>query len=336
LPLALVLCIAASVLGRPRSPAPAPFALGSRGFGVPRRERYGMRNALSRLAKLRKPKNDSERATKKPMPHRLFLPADLRRDVPVPLLVALHGCLQSPADFAAGTRFDELGARYGAIVVYPEQSKRANPSGCWNWFQTKHQTRKGGEPARILRLVNALVHQYPVDRERIYVAGISAGGSMAAILAEQAPDVFAGVAVMAGVALHSSDNLLTALAAMAGLRTAVETAPPFPPEAYRRMRVTIWTGANDSTVAPSNAATLAGQFARLLGLGAAQQEREPARDGILEASSLRDATGRVRVRLVTVADMDHAWSGGSPQGSFTYPEGPDASTAIFEFFAGAV
>jgi poly(hydroxyalkanoate) depolymerase family esterase len=294
-----------------------------------------MRSVLSRLSKLRKPKNDSERTVKKLMPHRLFLPPDLRRDAPVPMLVALHGCLQSSADFAAGTRFDELGARYGAIVVYPEQSKRANGSRCWNWFQTKHQTRKGGEPARILRLVSALVRQYPVDRERIYVAGLSAGGSMAAVLAEQAPDVFTGLAVMAGVALHSSENLLTALAAMAGRRTAGAAAAPFPPEAYRRMRVAIWTGANDSTVAPSNATTLAGQFALLLGLGAAHQEREPARDGILEASSLRDATGRVRLRLVTVADMDHAWSGGSPKGTFTYPDGPDASTAIFEFFAGA-
>ena len=269
------------------------------------------------------------------MPHRLFLPADLRPEAPVPLLVALHGCLQSPADFAAGTRFDELGARYGAIVVYPEQSQRANGSRCWNWFQTKNQTRKGGEPARILRLVSALVRQYPIDRNRIYVAGLSAGGSMAAILGEQAPDIFAGVAVMAGVALHSSDNLLTALAAMAGRRTASQGPPPFPPEAYRRMRVAIWTGANDTTVAPSNATTLAGQFALLLGLGTSHLERGPAQDGAIEATSLRDASGRVRLRFVTVADMDHAWSGGSPQGSFTYPAGPDASTAIFDFFAGS-
>jgi poly(hydroxyalkanoate) depolymerase family esterase len=278
------------------------------------------------------------------MPHRLFLPADLRRDAPVPLLVALHGCLQSPADFATGTRFDEVGARYGAIVVYPEQSKRANASGCWNWFQTKHQTRKRGEPASILRLVAWLVRQYPIDRERIYVAGLSAGGSMAAILGEQAPNVFTGVAVAAGVALHSSDNLLTALAAMAGKRTGADRAanshrqeaaagPPFPPKAYRRMRVAIWTGTNDATVAPSNSAELVAQFALLLGLDAASQEREPSADGRVETRRLRDAGGRERIRFVTVADMNHAWSGGSSQGSFTYPAGPDASTDIFEFFS---
>lgn len=314
-----------------------------------------MRSLISRIAGLRKPKIKTKAKTKTKLPpaseqllpHRLFLPVDLRPDAPVPLLVALHGCLQNPADFAAGTRFDEVGARHGAIVVYPEQSQRANASRCWNWFATKHQTRRGGEPARILRLVDELVRLYPVDRERIYVAGLSAGGSMAAILGEQAPDVFSGVAISAGVALHSSDNLLTALAAMAGQRNdgdraanvrrrSARAAATFPPEAYRRMRVTIWTGANDATVAPSNAATLAGQFALLFGLRTAYQDREPSTNGRSETTCLRDDAGRVRVQVVTIAGMEHAWSGGSPQGSFTYPAGPDASSAMFEFFAGAL
>lgn len=303
-----------------------------------------MRRFISRVARLGKPKTERPRAPKKPMPHRLFLPADLRRGSAAPLLVALHGCLQTPADFAAGTRFDEVGAHYGAIVVYPEQSQRANGSRCWNWFRRNDQRRRGGEPARILRLVETLVRAYPVDRERIYVVGLSAGGSMAAILGEQAPNVFTGVAVAAGVALHSSDNLLTALAAMAGKRTGADRAanshrqeaaagPPFPPKAYRRMRVAIWTGTNDATVAPSNSAELVAQFALLLGLDAASQEREPSADGRVETRRLRDAGGRERIRFVTVADMNHAWSGGSSQGSFTYPAGPDASTDIFEFFS---
>jgi poly(hydroxyalkanoate) depolymerase family esterase len=302
-----------------------------------------MRRLISRFRLPRKPKSDRPHAVKKPMPYRLFVPPDLRPGTTVPLLVALHGCFQSPEDFAAGTRFDEIGARFGAIVVYPEQQLRANGSRCWNWFETKNQRRRGGEPARILRLVEALAQQYPVDRERIYVAGLSAGGSMAAILGEQAPDVFSGVAISAGVALHASDNLLTALAAMAGRRTESERTENGPrrrsaasrltPEAYRRMRVTIWTGANDATVAPSNAATLAGQFARLLGLDPAREQSDPATDPRLASTSLRDAAGRVRVRLVTVSEMDHAWSGGSPQGSFTYPAGPDASTAMIEFFS---
>ncbi len=302
-----------------------------------------MRRFISRVARLGRPKTERPRALKKPMPHRLFLPDDLRRGAAAPLLVALHGCLQTPADFAVGTRFDEIGARYGAVVVYPEQTQRANGSRCWNWFDRKNQRRRGGEPARILRLVETLARTYPIDRERIYVVGLSAGGSMAAILGEQAPDVFSGVGIMAGVALHSSDNLLTALAAMAGNRTdadraanarsAAGDAPPLPPAAYRRMRVSIWAGTNDATVAPSNAATLAGQFAVLLGLAGSRQEREPASDGRAETTFLRDAEGRVRIRVVTVSDMDHAWSGGSPQGSFTYPAGPDASTEMLAYFS---
>jgi poly(3-hydroxybutyrate) depolymerase len=131
---------------------------------------------------------------------------------------------------------------------------------------------------------------------------------------------------------------------MAGKRTGADRAansrrqeadagPPFPPKAYRRMRVAIWTGAADATVAPSNAAQLAAQFALLLGLDFTRLEREPSVDGRMETTYLRDAGGRMRIRAVTVADMDHAWSGGSPQGSFTYPAGPDASTDIFEFFS---
>jgi poly(3-hydroxybutyrate) depolymerase len=99
------------------------------------------------------------------------------------------------------------------------------------------------------------------------------------------------------------------------------------------MRVSIWAGTNDATVAPSNATALAGQFALLLGLGSSRQERDPASDGRAETTFLRDAAGRVRIQVVTVSDMDHAWSGGSPEGSFTYPAGPNASAEMFEFFS---
>jgi poly(hydroxyalkanoate) depolymerase family esterase len=301
-----------------------------------------MRRFISGLARAAKSKDHAK--AKGRMPHRLFLPPDLGKNGSVPLLVALHGCLQTPDDFARGTRLDEIGAKYGAIVVYPEQRERANRSRCWNWFQTKHQLRRSGEPAHILRLIEDLARQYPVDRDRIYVAGLSAGGSMAAILGEQAPDIFAGVGIMSGVALHSSKNLITGFAAMAGKRSEADRAAhvarrvaagaaQLPAWAYGRMRVAIWTGTSDTTVAPSNAATLARQYANLLGLEHSSEERDVAPDGRSEIETWRDETGRARIQLVRVAGMDHAWSGGSPEGSFTDPAGPDASTALFEFFS---
>jgi poly(hydroxyalkanoate) depolymerase family esterase len=151
--------------------------------------------------------------------HRLYAPDDIGTG-PLPLVVALHGCQQTAADFAAGTRFDDVAGAGGAIVLYPQQSNAANGSACWNWFLPEHQTRERGEPAAILRLVDEISKRYPIDPNHRYVVGLSAGGAMAAILGEQAPDVFTGVGLMAGVALHSSHDVASAFAAMAGTPAA--------------------------------------------------------------------------------------------------------------------
>ncbi len=328
------------------------------------------------------------------MPHELFVPKGLVGFAP--LIVALHGCGQTTADFATGTRLNEVAERFGAVVVYPEQTKAANTSGCWNWFLAEHQTRNSGEPAAILRLVEYVCGQHVIDRNRIYVTGLSAGGSMAAILAEQAPDIFAGVGIVAGVTLHASHDIPSAFAAMAGKQRATgayaqSTMPPVtvgvptpalhplvaqlaaksslplrnlrqgnlplpraaggaavterpagPPQhavdaapehaafgGFGRMRVMVWTGTNDSTVSPSNAMALVGQFATLLGLDVAHAETSA--QGSTEVIRLRDSGG-VRIESWTVRDMGHAWSGGSPRGSYTYPAGPNTSEAMLAFF----
>ncbi len=326
------------------------------------------------------------------MPHELFVPSRLLG--PAPLIVALHGCGQTPADFATGTRLNDAAERRGAIVVYPAQTKAANSSGCWNWFLPEHQTRQLGEPATILRLVEHLSQQHTIDRSRIFVTGLSAGGAMAAILAEQAPDVFAGVGIVAGVALHASHDMPSAFAAMAGKQTAqtatairsqgnglpanagapTSTLHPlvaqlaakssvslgnlrFPDagpgpavgdqpsllgpaggaassqtasDAFGRMRVMVWTGTSDSTVSPTNATRLVHQFAALLGLDAAHGETS-AYGNDAEVARWRDA-GAVRIEAWTVRDMGHAWSGGSPRGSYTHPAGPDTSEVMLDFF----
>jgi len=266
---------------------------------------------------------------------RLHVPAHLDGATQAPLLVALHGCTQNAVDFAEGTRFDAIADRYGAIVVYPEQTDRANARRCWNWFLPENQSRDRGEPAAILAVVEEIVERLNVDRSRIFVTGLSAGAAMAAILAEQSPDVFAGVGLMAGIALHASHDVRTAYSAMRGepdadaLRSLLRANDA---AAFERLRVIIWTGARDRTVAPANAQLLAKQFLQLLHLPADPAEPTVVDDGLL--AQWRDARGTVRVVLRTIEDLGHAWSGGSLRGSHTAPKGPSASEAMMRFFLG--
>jgi poly(hydroxyalkanoate) depolymerase family esterase len=244
----------------------------------------------------------------------------------------LHGCTQTSSDFAAGTRFDSVAERAGAYVVYPEQSVLHNPNRCWNWFLEENQHRDRGEPREILDLVGSVLERYPIDRRRVYVAGLSAGGAMAAILAEQAPDLFAAVGIMAGVALHASHDLASARAAMHGVAGYTHPFPLVPVAGanYARMRATIWTGGSDRTVNPSNASELARQFLQLFGMSDPRVERTDAPDMTIER--WYDAGDVVRVEAVSVRGMGHAWSGGSFRGSHTHPSGPRASDAMMTFF----
>jgi len=223
----------------------------------------------------------------------------------------------------------------GAYVLYPEQSRRANPQRCWNWFLEGNQFRDAGEPAQIIALVNAVCESHPIDRRRVYVAGLSAGGAMAAILAEQAPDIFSAVGIMAGVALHASHDLASAAAAMHGDVTEAHIVPLLTrnqrrlPD-YGRLRVTIWSGANDRLVDPGNASLLARQFLRLLDIPEASATLEERADA--EVVRWRDPGKRVRVEAWRIPAMGHAWSGGSFRGSYTYPAGPRASDEMMSFF----
>ena len=264
------------------------------------------------------------------MNYRLFVPRE--RVNGAPLFVALHGCRQDAEDFAQGTRFDVLGERHGAIVLYPEQDERVNGQRCWNWFLPENQRRDGPEPAAILALAERVAQEHNVDRARAYVVGLSAGACMASILAEQAPDVFAGVAAMAGVALHAAHDVPSAYAAMRGQRQFDAPVTLGRSNLYRRSRAIVWTGANDRRVAPANAWELGTQFARLFGLNASPDEEETALDG--KRSRWHDRSGHARVEVRELNGIGHAWSGGSLRGSYTAPSGPNFSEALFRFFLG--
>jgi poly(hydroxyalkanoate) depolymerase family esterase len=250
-------------------------------------------------------------------------------------VVALHGCTQTAGDFAAGTRFDSVAERVGAYVVYPEQAVRANGNRCWNWFLAAHQRRDRGEPAALVALVNDLLARHPIDPRRVYVAGLSAGGAMAAILAEQAPDVFAAAGIMAGVPLHACRSVEGAFATMRGSVSLTEAVGrvnrDHPQDArYERLRVTIWTGMNDRTVNPRNALALVQQFRSLCAVAEMEAELEARTEATIER--WRDPEGRVRVEAWQLPRVGHAWSGGSFRGSHTDPNGPAASDSMMAFF----
>ena len=262
------------------------------------------------------------------MNYRIFVPEGKGKGAP--LFVAIHGCRQDAEDFAHGTRFDVLGARHGAIVVYPEQDERANGQRCWNWFLPQNQRRDGPEPAAVLGLVDRIVREHEVDRSRIFVAGLSAGACLASILAEQAPDVFAGVAGMAGVALHSAHDVNTAYAAMRAELAPVASATPFTARSYNNCRAIFWTGTRDRRVAPQNAWELGRQFAQLYGLSASPDQESASADG--KYARWHDRSGRTRVEVRDLEGIGHVWSGGSLRGSYTAPAGPNFSEALFRFF----
>jgi poly(hydroxyalkanoate) depolymerase family esterase len=250
-------------------------------------------------------------------------------------VVALHGCTQTASDFAAGTRLDSVAESAGAYVLYPEQSVSNNANRCWNWFEPEHQRRDAGEPAAILALVRDALERHPIDPRAVFVVGLSSGGAMAAILAEQAPDVFAAVGIMAGVPLRAGHDLQSAHAAMRGDIQAALLLPLLPRDPGRasrfgRMRASVWTGALDRTVDPANATVLARQFLDLFDVPDVEAEHERRPD--CDVVRWRDAAGHVRVETWTVRQMGHAWSGGSFRGSYTYPRGPQASDVMLGFF----
>ena len=254
-----------------------------------------------------------------------------------PLLVALHGCTQNANDFALGTRFDEVAERFGAYVLYPQQSSRRNPRRCWNWFEAENQLREGPEPAAILSLIEEVAATHPIDRSRICVAGMSAGGAMAAILGEQAPDIFAGVGIVAGVPLHAVANAHDGFTQMHSPAAATIDSPLifkllFAPGRLQRTRIQIWTGDRDGTVHPGNAVALSEQFRVLLRLARPPLRTKDGRDIV---TRWFDEKGNVRIELHVVEGLGHRWSGGSMRGSHTQSSGPDISATMLRFLFSA-
>ncbi len=281
--------------------------------------------------------------------YRLYLPAS-SPDTPMPLLVMLHGCAQSPEDFAAGTQMNRLAEQHGFIVAYPEQAANANGSKCWNWFRPQDQQRDSGEPSLIAGITREIAAGHPVDPQRIYVAGLSAGASMAVVLGETYPDLFAGVGAHSGLPYAAAHDMPSAFAAMAGGRAGLPDLSSLPglsalsgSAATARRQAThfvptiVFHGDQDTTVGPGNGVEIVRQAAAAL----ADQGRpaSPAtQPGVASGgrSYVRtvyaDPQGRPRVESWVLQGAGHAWSGGDASGSYTDPTGPDASAEMLRFF----
>lgn len=250
----------------------------------------------------------------------LFVPSQAQ---PAALLLMLHGCTQNPADFALGTRMNEWGERAHFAVLYPEQSAEANGRLCWNWFVKAHQQADSGEPGFLMDVTQKTMAQLAIPPDRVFLAGLSAGACMAAILASRYPGFFAGLGLHSGVPLGAAGSTVGALLAMRGLsRWAKDQGWTSP--------TIIFHGDKDNVVSVKNADRLRQQASH----GALSTREETIQEGGRQTRRgqwLNDQ-GRVQVESWVVEGLGHAWSGGSPEGSWTDPKGPDASAHLVRFF----
>jgi poly(hydroxyalkanoate) depolymerase family esterase len=259
--------------------------------------------------------------------YKLYVPSGYNEQ-PLPLVVMLHGCKQSPDDFAAGTRMNDLAEEGTFLVAYPAQPQSANVSKCWNWFSPADQQRDQGEPSLLAGITRQVMRDFRVEPGRVYIAGLSAGGAAAAIMGATYPDLYAAIGVHSGLACGAASDIPSAFAAMRQGRSDIARGNG----AGRAVPTIVFHGDRDTTVNPVNGDQVIAQSKAAANLRTTVTTGE-ASGGIRYTCAVQtDENGRSVLEQWVLHGAGHAWSGGSTAGSYTEPRGPDASREMMRFF----
>jgi poly(hydroxyalkanoate) depolymerase family esterase len=258
--------------------------------------------------------------------YKLFIPSRYQ-GLKLPLVIMLHGCTQSSDDFAAGTRMNFLAEEQNCFVAYPEQPGGANQAKCWNWFRVGDQQRGKGEPSLIAGITRQIMRDYSVDPKRVYACGLSAGGASAAIMGAMHADLYAAVGVHSGLACGAASDLPSALVAMRQGGGYDATG-----EARSQVPTIVFHGDRDTTVHPKNGDRVIEQSTKARSPTTEVLRGRVPHGHAYTRTVITDAGGRAISEHWNIHGAGHAWSGGSPAGSYTDPQGPDASREMLRFF----
>lgn len=256
----------------------------------------------------------------------LYKPSGVRPTERLPLIVMLHGCGQDAKALAESTRMNQLAKAKRFLVLYPEQGKISNAHGCWNWYDTR-SGRAQREADSINDVIDQVCQLHPVDQDRIALAGLSAGASMAALTAIRRPGRFRALAMHSGIATRVAHSSATAFAAMRGRKC---TAAPLP-DGILLPALLLIHGTSDRVVAPVNSSEAARQW--ITHWGAKANAPRVVQRGARFPMTITDfrIKNRIVVTFCEIGGLGHAWSGGVAGQSFSDAKGPDASSMIWRF-----